>query len=261
MPACRLAESLGNPTVGPRGRQIIPVPRRCGDAAGPLHSTGCVEASKPQLTSTDAADPGRSVVASASALGAEDRRFESCRPDQPSRDRPQAILACLVGGAPALGTPGSLFRRGLRVAMSVVARADPHPRGPLDWQQPGAAHLPPSAVPSTHRRCRPRSRRLLHTPADQPPLRRNETTMPAQNEVHCIRRDDVAQLTGNAELARWAATVPCAAWRSYALCCGSTRPERCGDPRGRPAGSSPAPRLRGLVETRARPGHGTPTRV
>jgi hypothetical protein len=25
--------------------------------------------------------PGRSVVASASALGAEDRRFESCRPD------------------------------------------------------------------------------------------------------------------------------------------------------------------------------------
>ena len=31
--------------------------------------------------SADAGRPGRSVVASASALGAEDRRFESCRPD------------------------------------------------------------------------------------------------------------------------------------------------------------------------------------
>ena len=31
--------------------------------------------------SADAGRPGRSVAASASALGAEDRRFESCRPD------------------------------------------------------------------------------------------------------------------------------------------------------------------------------------
>jgi hypothetical protein len=35
-----------------------------------------------------AEQPGRSVVASAPALGAGDRRFESCRPDRPLGVRP-----------------------------------------------------------------------------------------------------------------------------------------------------------------------------
>ncbi len=71
-----LALSRGNPTGLAQAGQT---------SCGRFQPTGLVgKLVCPTLVrerSAEAGRPGRSVAASASALGAEDRRFESCRPD------------------------------------------------------------------------------------------------------------------------------------------------------------------------------------
>src|SRR5215204_6831751 len=74
-------QSYGDAQVDPKPLPEPPVGEAGIRQSATLVGVGPVPYTRPSDASPSRADPGRSVVASASALGAEDRRFESCRPD------------------------------------------------------------------------------------------------------------------------------------------------------------------------------------
>src|SRR5215212_5979507 len=73
-------QSYGDARVDPKPSRD-PTGSSPNGASATLVAAPPVPYTRPSDAWPSRAHPGRSVVASASALGAEDRRFESCRPD------------------------------------------------------------------------------------------------------------------------------------------------------------------------------------
>src|SRR5829696_3723356 len=76
----RPRQSYGDARVEPKPSREPPGVKAEGTSATLVRAPQ-VPYTRPSDACPSRAHPGRSVVASASALGAEDRRFESCRPD------------------------------------------------------------------------------------------------------------------------------------------------------------------------------------